>query len=231
MNTERFVSAIIVAGGKGTRVSSLEHPKQFFSLHGYSVLYHSVNAFVQTPCIDEIIVVTLTDYVDAVKSELAALPKAVKVTVGGETRQQSVYQGTLLLDSRCTTIAVHDAARPFVTPQEIEHTVAAANQCAAVLGIRVTDTIKFADAQGFVAQTPDRSLLWAVQTPQVLPLPIYKKAYQKATNEGFTATDDVSLAEYLGVPVRLVEGSSENFKITNNSDLARAEQLFAQRMN
>ena len=142
-----------------------------------------------------------------------------KITVGGATRQQSVFIGLKEADKRCRLVAVHDGARPFVTVREIEDAILGAVGCAVVVATKVSETIKTVDGSGFVCGTPQRERLWAAKTPQIIPADILLKAYEKADAHGFTATDDASLVEFLGYPVKVIEGSVNNIKITTDRDL------------
>lgn len=223
-----FLSVIIAAGGTGSRMN-LDIPKQFYRLDGKTILEYSVTPFDDSPDIDEIIIVTHPDYAELCRDELKTLRKPLKIADGGKTRQDSVYNGLIAADKRCSLVLVHDGARPFVTQREIKAVVAAAENCAAVVGTRVNDTIKLVGEGGIVETTPDRKRLWAVQTPQAIPHNIFVDAYKKARETGFCATDDVSLAERFGCHVKVIEGGADNIKITTQRDLLLAKLMLEKR--
>lgn len=220
----RFVSAIIAAGGIGARMK-LNMPKQFYRLSGKTILEYAAKPFGDSELISEIIIVTLPECIEICREELRFLQKPLKVVKGGETRQQSVYNGLLAANDSCELAVVHDGARPFVTVNEISAVVNAADNCAAVIGTRVSETIKFVNPGGFVESTPERNRLWAMQTPQAIPYGVFMNAYKKADETGFSATDDVTLAELVGCPVKVIEGSGKNLKITSETDLLLARTL------
>ncbi len=127
-------------------------------------------------------------------------------------------------------VAVHDGARPLVRPEEIDACVADARQWgASALAVPVKDTIKLADGSGFIASTPDRNLLWAVQTPQVFQRELYEDAMHRAEAEGVDYTDDCQLLEHVGVKVHLCRGSYENLKLTTRDDIVSAEAILRRR--
>ena len=145
---------------------------------------------------------------------------------GGADRQASVYAGLAAGPAETDVVLVHDGARPLVTPEIVRAAVqVAATEGAAVVAIPVTDTIKMADADGRVVETPPRGRLWAAQTPQAFRAGWLREAHARALADGFRGTDDSSLVERIGHPVRLVPGSPENLKITTTADLVRAEQI------
>ena len=148
-----------------------------------------------------------------------------KIVVGGEQRQDSVYNGFNSLDELTEIVVVHDGVRPFTTPQMIISTVEEARKYgAAITAIPVSDTIKKV-ADGFVEKTIIRDGLWRVQTPQAFKYDLLKEAFQKAQRDSYYGTDEGSLVEYLGKPVRIVSGSELNMKITHKEDLIIGESL------
>jgi 2-C-methyl-D-erythritol 4-phosphate cytidylyltransferase len=156
---------------------------------------------------------------------------ADRVVPGGADRQASVYAGLAAAPAATDLVLVHDGARPMVTPEIIRAAIAvAASEGAAVVAIRVTDTIKTADAEGRVAETLSRGRLWAAQTPQVFRAAWLRDAHERALADGFRGTDDGVLVERLGYPVRLVPGSPENLKVTTMADVAQLEQILRGRM-
>lgn len=191
------------------------------------VILHTLRALEICPYIQEIVVVTREDLIVPI-SKLCAdyfLSKVSKVVLGGETRAHSVRLGVLEVSDKARLIAVQDGARPLVTPQVLERVVLAAAKCgAAAPAIPVKDTIKRAVA-GIVEETPDRTELFAIQTPQVFEADLIRAALHRVVEENIPITDDCSAVEQLGMKVTLTEGSDENIKITTPTDLILAESL------
>jgi 2-C-methyl-D-erythritol 4-phosphate cytidylyltransferase len=218
------VAAIVVAAGNGSRMGG-EIPKQFMELAGRPVLAHTLRALQDTPSVSEIITVTKEQDILMVYDLLKEyeITKGTAVVPGGETRQQSVKCG-LKIASGADFILIHDGARPCVLPQQVERTIAAAAQFGgAVLGCPVTDTLKQVNQQGMVVGTVDRSSLWQAQTPQVFRADVIRAAYENPQRED--TTDDCALVEQMGAAVVMVEGTSDNIKITTPADLAIAEAI------
>ncbi len=222
-----LVTAIIAAGGSGTRLGD-EIPKQFLDLDGKPIIAWSLEAFSRANEISEIVVVAPLDYLKEVEQYAK---KAIgqrlpfKVVPGGATRQESVKNGLLSASSQMEWIAVHDAARPFVSPYEIDALCLMARELgAAILGKKVIDTIKQVE-DGIITKTIDRSKLVAALTPQVCKKKDLFMAYQKAKETGFVATDEASLLEFAGINVAVHFGSSFNFKITTKEDLIMARAI------
>lgn len=224
-----MVAAIIVAAGQSQRMGQA---KQWINLQGIPVLGHALLAFEKSPCIGAIAVVVREEDLTRTR-ELCSrlhLKKIVAVTSGGATRQQSVAAGLKMLPAECSLIAVHDGARPFITPALIEQTAAcAALTGAAAAAVRVKDTIKKAGADGIVLETPERSELWSVQTPQIFSEPLYRAAVDQALQEGKEYTDDCQLMEAAGHKVHLCEGDYQNIKITTPEDMVLARAFMAER--
>lgn len=217
-------TAVVPAAGRSTRMGE---DKLLLPLYDTPVLLWTLRALDGCPYITEIIVVTREELIVPVGQlcKDAALAKVRKVVVGGETRTDSVLAGVREADSRADLIAIHDAARPLVT----QGVMNAAIEKAAVFGaaapaVPVKDTIKRA-VDGVVESTPDRSLLYAVQTPQVFEHGLILGALEKALADGAAVTDDCSAVERLGVPVYLTAGSYENIKITTPEDMVVAEAI------
>ncbi|MCI8514177.1 MAG: 2-C-methyl-D-erythritol 4-phosphate cytidylyltransferase [Lachnospiraceae bacterium] len=222
-------AAVIVAAGRSSRMHS-EIPKQYLSLSGKPVLCYSVEAF-QKAGADRIVVVVSPGEIEHCRTGvLAPFGLAdVVMTEGGKERHDSVYQGLLKAEG-CDYVWIHDGARPLVTEEILRRTLAAAVEGGAcVAAMPVKDTIKEADGAGFVAGTPDRSRLWAVQTPQTFAYDTIRAAHEARLRDnegGAPVTDDGMLVErYLRLPVKLVEGSYRNLKITTEEDLILAEAL------
>jgi 2-C-methyl-D-erythritol 4-phosphate cytidylyltransferase len=216
---------VIVAAGMASRMGGVD--KVLAPLGLEPVIVHAVRPFQQSECIREIVVVTREDLIVEVSRVLheAGLDKVTQVVVGGETRTVSVMIGLDCVSKKTKLAAIHDGARPFVTTELIERTVrVAAESGAAAPAVPVKDTIKVAH-QGIVTETPDRSTLFAVQTPQVFDFDLLRGAMVKAEADGLTATDDCAIVEHLGMSVRLTEGDEENIKLTTPLDLALAQAI------
>lgn len=212
-----FSSAVIVAGGSGSRMG---RPKQMLPLGGKPVLVRTVEAFLQTPEIKEIVVVAPTEN----RAELQKRFPGIVFADPGKTRLLSVKNGFLKTSAASQLVAVHDGARPLVEPAHISACLQAARQYgAAVLAVPVKDTVKVCEG-GFVQNTLDRAVLWAAQTPQCYRRPVLAEALEKfGQEEG--ATDESQLVEKLGIKVRVVPSSYKNNKITTPEDLIFAEAL------
>ncbi|HYN86503.1 MAG TPA: 2-C-methyl-D-erythritol 4-phosphate cytidylyltransferase, partial [Pyrinomonadaceae bacterium] len=183
--------AIIAAGGRGTRAGGGE-AKQFREISGSPIIIHTLRRFDEAALIGEVVVVAPPREEAAFRSlaEGFNLKKLARVVAGGATRTESVWRGLSAVDADETeVVAVHDAVRPFVTADEIDRTVEAAREHgAAVLAARAVDTIKEADAEGRVARTLERSLLWRALTPQAFQFGLLRRAYERALAEGLEAT-------------------------------------------
>ena len=212
-----FSSAVIVAGGSGSRMG---RPKQMLPLGGKPVLVRTVEAFLQTSEIKEIVVVTPTEN----RAELQKRFPGIVFADPGKTRLLSVKNGFLKTSAASQLVAVHDGARPLVESAHISACLQAARQYgAAVLAVPVKDTVKVCEG-GFVQNTLDRAVLWAAQTPQCYRRPVLAEALEKfGQEEG--ATDESQLVEKLGIKVRVVPSSYKNNKITTPEDLIFAEAL------
>lgn len=214
--------AIILGAGNGTRMKS-EKSKLLLEIGSKTVIERSVEAFLSVSDIDEIIVVARVQDID-IYSELLT-DERISFVIGGATRQQSVKNAVETVDD-AHLIVIHDGARPLIKCEDIEKTIRAAEEfSAAAVGVFVKDTIKIVDKQGFVESTPDRSTLFAVQTPQIFDFDLYKNAMKKADEQGLDFTDDCQLVELCGGKVKMVEGSYSNIKITTPDDIALAENL------
>jgi 2-C-methyl-D-erythritol 4-phosphate cytidylyltransferase len=219
--------AIIAAAGAGTRMAS-DRPKQFLLLAGTPVIIHTLKVFEQCESIHEVIVV-LPAAESAGFLSLAGkhgLRKVARVVPGGVTRADSVKRGLLAIRAATAEIvAVHDGVRPFVTAEEIDAVVAAAQtDGAAILVAPVTDTIKQINDR-HVVQTLDRGELRRALTPQCFRYELLREAYQQADVNDSSLTDESTLVEKLGVPIRVIDGNPRNIKITTVEDLAIAEAM------
>ena len=221
------VGAIIPAAGRGKRIGA-SVPKQFLEIQGKSLLHHTLTVFASCKLIDYVVLVMPQADVDEMGEDWLNKYDIVReVVVGGEQRQDSVYNGFNSLEEGTDIVVVHDGVRPFTTPQMITATVKAAQQHgAAITAIPVSDTVKQA-ADGFVKQTVSRDGLWRVQTPQAFQYGLLQQAFKKAKKDSYYGTDEGSLIEYLGERVRIVPGSELNIKITRKEDLVLGESLLS----
>lgn len=216
------ISVILLAGGTGSRMQS-SIPKQFLTLGSKPIALHSFELFASMPEIDEIIVVCSPESRILFKTERK---KQISFALPGERRQDSVYNG--LQAASFDLICIHDAARPFIDQPLVLRVLEAGRQFgAAAVGLPLKFTIKEIDHCQLVLNTPDRSKLWEIQTPQVVQHDILMQGFHYAHQHQLTVTDDVSLAELVKKPVKLVEGSSMNVKITVPSDLPIAHHLLS----
>ena len=217
-------SAVIVAAGSSSRMG---FDKLLADVGGTPALVRCMEAFQQAPSISEIVVVTREELVPEVARlcQEFQLTKVTKVIRGGENRTKSARLGTLETNRDIPLIAIHDGARPFVTVQVIEDAVAQAGKNgAAAPAVPVKDTIKIAK-DGLVERTPDRTQLFAVQTPQVFEASLIRAALQKALDDGVELTDDCAAVERLGMKVVLTAGDERNIKLTTPVDLLIGEGL------
>ncbi|WP_417113944.1 2-C-methyl-D-erythritol 4-phosphate cytidylyltransferase [Hominenteromicrobium sp.] len=222
-------AAILVAAGSSARMKSGGASKTMMKIGGEPVLSRTLRAFENTACISKIVIVARACDFDAIQKASAFVTKPLTITEGGKERQDSVSNGAALCGD-AEYIAVHDAARPFITPEEIETVCADAEKYgAATLAVPVKDTIKVAAADGTVCATPERSTLRAIQTPQVFRLSLYKEALCLAKNAGKQYTDDCQLIEAAGGKVYLTPGDYKNIKITTPEDLLVAEAFAAEK--
>ena len=221
------VGAIIPAAGRGKRIGA-SVPKQFLEIQGKPLLHHTLTVFASCKLIDYVVLVMPRADVDEMGEDWLNKYEIVrKVVVGGEQRQDSVYNGFNSLEEGTDIVVVHDGVRPFTTPQMIIATVEAAQQHgAAITAIPVSDTVKQA-ADGFVKQTVSRDGLWRVQTPQAFQYGLLQQAFKKAKKDSYYGTDEGSLVEYLGERVKIVPGSELNIKITRKEDLVLGESLLS----
>ena len=216
-------TAIIVAAGSGSRFGG-DIPKQFARLAGKPVIIHTLEKFEACPAVDEVVLVLSEDGRE--HFELAvngrSFSKIRKIVTGGSTRAASVKNGLNAVDPACHTVAVHDAARPLVSVDEITRTIETAVVVgAACLVAEVTDTIKEV-RNGIIRGTADRSNLRRALTPQAFRTDILKRAFEN-TELSDAVTDECYLVEKLGIDIAIVEGSSRNIKITREDDLRIAE--------
>ena len=223
----KHVTAIIVAGGSGSRMGT-STTKQMMELDGIPVVVRTILAFEKAECIKDIIIVAKAQEKEIYNEFINkyALKKIRRVVVGGDTRQKSVFNGFKAVSDDCDFVAIHDGARCLITPENIEKVLYEA-RCyeAASAAAPVKDTIKITNSEGFVVSTPNRSKVWAAQTPQIFRADLYRAAAFYALKLGYEATDDNALVEFLGSKVKMVDCGYKNIKITTPEDIHIAEVL------
>lgn len=215
-------TAIVLAAGRGKRMGT-EVQKQYLDICGKPVIYYSLEVFEKSAIIDEIILVVGENQESYCRQEIVekyGFEKVKAIVEGGAERYHSVWHG--LQNVTEGYVFIHDGARPFVTEDILQRAyedVCAHKAC--VVGMPVKDTIKVSDNNGFVVETPKRSSLWMIQTPQVFDLNLVKEAYHKLIEEKVeNVTDDAMVVEQMmGHEIKLVLGSYENIKITTPEDL------------
>ena len=223
-------TAIILAAGQGKRMKT-KVQKQFLMLQGKPLLYYSLACFQKSDEIQEIVVVTGKESIDYCRSEIIekyGFTKVKSIAEGGKERYDSVYAGLEACSADTDYVFIHDGARPFVTEDIIKRTkeVAVTYQ-ACIAGMPSKDTVKIIDENNMVSATPERSRVWSVQTPQVFLYSLIKEAHDTARSVSMQGiTDDAMVVEqYKNTPVHIVEGASENRKITPPADLLVAEKI------
>ena len=220
-----FVSAVIVAGGKGTR-TNMDVPKQFYEVFGKPLLYYTIKKFCDIKSIDEIILVVPCDYVVYTNDFVKALnlDKVTKITIGGATRQESVLNGIKETNKKCTFVAIHDGARPFIDKDAIKMCIQDAKKYgAAAVGKKCVDTLKKADDNLIIKETVNREEIWQINTPQIFKKDIILNAHTKAKDDNINATDDCALLERLGYEIKITPTEKNNLKITTYDDIKYME--------
>jgi 2-C-methyl-D-erythritol 4-phosphate cytidylyltransferase len=219
--------ALILAGGKGSRMGNPIN-KQYLNINGYPILYYTLKAFAQCNCINEIIVVVAEGEMDYCKEEIIKkynFSKVKAIVIGGKERQDSVLNGLKAMID-CEIVLIHDGARPFINESIIRNAVVFANLYgAAACGVEPKDTIKIKDSLGFSLETPERKMLFCVQTPQTFKYDLILDCHKKINKEGIKVTDDTMVVERYGNKVYLYEGSYNNIKITTPEDLEIGRQI------
>lgn len=219
-----MIFGVIVAAGKSERMGA-DVDKAFLSLGTRPVLAYSLMAFEQCPMIDGVVLVVRKDRVESARGlvQVFGCAKVRKIVAGGATRQMSVRNGLMELGDDVDIVAIHDGARPCVTPRVIEETILSARRHGTgVAAVKVTDTIKEAERTMVVSRTMDRTKLWAVQTPQTFGLELIRRAFSHIEKRKLSVTDEASAVEELGERVHLVPSTWSNIKITTPEDLTLA---------
>ena len=228
-STALKTQSIVPAAGMGARLGA-DLPKALIPIAGRPLLAHTLDRLREAGVMDEAIIVAPASFRDHVARMLEeTFPgHAFTLADGAEERQASVACGLAALAEDTQLVLIHDAARPFVEPAVIRDGIEAAWRWGgATAATPCVDTILVGDGEGFLEATPDRSRLWACQTPQIFRKEVIVRAHGLAAREGYFATDDATLARRTGTPVKLIESSPANFKITTPNDLAMAQRLLS----
>lgn len=229
--SERDVGVVIVAAGASSRTAG-EGAKQLKQLRwvaGKPMLLHSLQTFQQRADVAMVVCVLPSAYAgDPPPWIFQCDVERMLISVGGKQRSESVENGLEDLPDECRFVLIHDAARPLVAPAVIDRVVAEVRAGrGAIAALPVVDTLKEVDAHGVIVKTVDRAGLWRAQTPQGFPREMIERAHRDARAAGIAATDDAALCERLGFPVAVVRGSERALKVTEESDFARVDALFA----
>ncbi len=223
------VTAIVPAAGLGRRAGG-DVPKQFLLLGGMPILTRTLLTLTTSDLVDALILVVPPGAEDWCQREVLApypLPPFIEVVPGGAERQESVFRGLERVPAETRLVVIHDAVRPFLSPDLLRRTLETAqNFRAAVAAVPAVETIKVVEGE-FIRETPSRDRLWIAQTPQAFHRELIQEAYRRAAADGFRATDDAMLVERLGSQVRVVLSYPENVKITTAEDLEQAEQILS----
>jgi len=223
---------LIAAAGLGERMGE-GRPKALMPLAGVPILARTLERFRGAGLVEGAVIVVPSHHRVEFADTLAAIfpDMTFRLEEGGRHRQLSVANGLAALDTDTEIVVIHDAARPYVTAACIDASIETAAACgAATVAVPATDTILAADEEGFVVDTPDRSALWACQTPQTFRVAVIREAHARAREDGFMATDDATLVRRYDGKVRIVLGTPLNFKITTPADLALAECVYKRKL-
>ncbi|MDO4649137.1 MAG: 2-C-methyl-D-erythritol 4-phosphate cytidylyltransferase [Eubacteriales bacterium] len=229
-------TAIVLAAGRGKRMNSAVQ-KQFLEIKGKPILYYSLKCMEETEQVTDVILVTSEDMLSYCREEIVTrygFQKVKKIIAGGKERYDSVYAGLCACDPGTEYVLIHDAARPFVTPEIINRgLVCAYEKGACVAGVPSKDTVKLSDSRGMVTETPNRESVWIVQTPQTFRYDLIKNAHEVIRRGDMSkVTDDAMVVEQAGgQSVALVMGSYQNIKITTPEDLLVAEAFLSMRQS
>jgi len=203
--------------------------KQFMKIKDKPILAYTIESFDQCDLIDEIVIVTQKECIEYCKVEIIepyGFRKDIKIIAGGSERQYSVYNGLKAIAYKTDIVLIHDGVRPFIESSYIQKVVFSAyKNSACVLGVPVKDTIKICSKDGFIESTPNREVVYAIQTPQAFKYSVIVCAHEKALKDQFLGTDDAVLVERLGYKVKVEQGSYKNIKITTSEDLIVGENI------
>ena len=224
--------AIIPAAGLGVRMGGTVR-KQFRPLGGLPLLVHSLRVFESSPVIETVVLAVPEADLGYCRTHIVdphGFKKVTQIVAGGQERQDSVRRALAVVDEQVGLVVIHDAVRPFVTMAMVRQVVEAARaDGAAIIALPMRDTVKQVGGDRLIERTIDRKPLWLAQTPQAFRRDWLAEAHRNAQAEGVAATDDAYLLEWMGYPVRVVEGSGENIKVTRPEDLVIGEAILASR--
>ncbi len=229
--------AIITAAGKGTRLKS-NISKQFLNLYGKPIVAHTLETFQNSSRINQVYLVVSSDYYDFCKKEIVEkyeCNKVSKVILGGQTRQESVFNALIQVPGNTNIVSIHDGVRPLVTAGEIDKIVNKLirenKKDKQVMGVIMAapayETIKKIKGNDLIEETVQRDLVWHAQTPQTFLYKAILKAHKDALEQNFLGTDDAGLVERAGYKVKIFRGRHENIKITTPTDLFLAELIMS----
>lgn len=227
------IAVVIPAAGQGKRMQQPKS-KQYIEVFGKPILAMTLDIFENAGIVDEIILVVGEGEVEFVEKELIKkyrYRKIAAVVEGGHERQESVYKGIKALSDDVGIVMIHDAVRPLFDPLLIPEIIKCTNiHQACAVGVPVKDTIKIVNPKHFIVDTPDRSTLYAIQTPQAFKRYLIESAHLQAETVGFFGTDDTMLVEkFTHIQVKVIEGSYENIKVTTPEDLIYMEGIINRR--
>ncbi|WP_429162999.1 2-C-methyl-D-erythritol 4-phosphate cytidylyltransferase [Desulfitispora alkaliphila] len=225
------MTAIVPAAGQGRRMA-VGYNKQYMQLNGMSIVGRTLYLLEESGMIDDIILVIPEQEINYAQKEVVEKMglKKVRIVAGGSERQDSVYNGLKMIKNETKIVVVHDGVRPLLQLRHLEETILNAKKWgSAIVAVPSKDTIKIADEDKFVKETPPRANIFQAQTPQVFKKELIQDAYERAAELGYRGTDDASLVEWAGYKVKIVEGSYENLKITTPEDLLVAETILKER--
>jgi 2-C-methyl-D-erythritol 4-phosphate cytidylyltransferase len=224
---------LIPAAGMGKRMGS-QRNKLLLTLLDRPLLAWTLIAAEEAESIDWIGMIAQPEDLEDLHQIIASvsLTKPIALIIGGDTRQESVYNGLKGLPPEAERVLIHDGARCLATPALFDRCAAALVDCQGLIAaVPVKDTIKIVNPNLLITDTPDRTYLWAAQTPQGFDVKLLKQAHDRAITEGWVVTDDAALFEKCGLPVLIVSGEETNLKITTPVDLAIAESILTSRIS
>jgi 2-C-methyl-D-erythritol 4-phosphate cytidylyltransferase / 2-C-methyl-D-erythritol 2,4-cyclodiphosphate synthase len=234
LELDKDIAVVIVAAGRGERAgASHEGPKQYRLIGGRSIISRTIEALAAHPRISDIVVVINPDDEDLFQASMPEPGYQIMTVHGGSTRQSSTYKGLLALQTRAPRyVMIHDGVRPFVDSDLLDRVVENLNEKIGVIPVLpVSDTVKRVDTNGLINSTVPRAGLYGAQTPQAFCYGDILSAHARAAAQtGVDFSDDASIAEFAGLPVRIVEGSTANVKLTWKGDIDMADKMLSPRL-
>lgn len=223
LNHEPQLIAVVPAAGIGSRMQA-ECPKQYLIVLGKTIIEHTIAALFAHPSIKHVVVALSDDDTTFSSLPIANDPRII-TTIGGESRAESVLAGLKMVPEHYDWVLVHDAARPCLSLNDLTQLIDAVlmTKSGGILAAKASDTMKQAViGENHISHTVDRSHLWRALTPQMFPVELLTLCLERALREGATITDEASALEYCGYHPLLVEGRTDNLKVTHPEDLALA---------